>query len=482
MEKEYIQILNRIYSLKSEIDTFRPIPPDVEGRIVQKLRLDWNYNSLAIEGNSLNYGETIAFIMHGVTAKGKPLKDHLDLKGHNKAIDFIMEIVKNFDRFTESDLRQLHELILVEPYEVDAVTPDGKPTKKMITIGSYKTSANHVQTKTGEIHYYASVEDTPAKMTDLMRWFNKMNHDSEVHPLIFATFFHHKFVAIHPFDDGNGRMARLLMNLILLKNHFPPIVVKLADRNEYYGALAQADAGDMSALISFLGENLIHSLEICLKGAKGESIDDADDLDKEIALFKKEAIGNKVRIKEVFTNEVGERIVSSVFKPFLFQLLEKSKSFSELFINIENKILKIDLVTNFGNSEKWCTYKDFKVENLNLSDFNVGKIFVFRFNDFIIKDNPFSVELLIFFKLQKLEYTVSYYFADKDEYQSESYEFEYFHGSITKMYHEDFDYRKFVSLIYSEFLKKVRNKKLNTDCCDLESLSKVYLSTLEKMH
>ena len=151
---------------------------------MQKLRLEWNYHSNAIEGNRLNYGETVAFLMTGITAKGKSLKDHLNIRGHNEAILFLLSIVKDERNFTESDIRALHEMILVEPYDSPAKTADGTPTKKRITLGEYKTSANHVKTITGEIHYYASPEETPAKMQELMDWYKEASQHKEIHPFI----------------------------------------------------------------------------------------------------------------------------------------------------------------------------------------------------------------------------------------------------------------------------------------------------------
>src|ERR1700761_7605708 len=153
-------IINEVDALKKQVDTLRPLPPDVEGKVFQKLRLDWNYNSNAIEGNKLNYGETVAFLMEGITAKGKPLKDHLDIRGHNAAIDFLLELMKDSRLMTETDIRSLHEIILVEPYDSPAKTAEGYPTTKRINLGQYKTSPNHVKTSTGEIHYYATPEET----------------------------------------------------------------------------------------------------------------------------------------------------------------------------------------------------------------------------------------------------------------------------------------------------------------------------------
>src|ERR1700761_4378097 len=136
------EILQEVDTLKKQIDDMRPLPPDVEGRVMQKLRLDWNYHSNAIEGNRLNYGETVAFLMEGITAKGKPLKDHLDIRGHNEAINFLLEIVKDTRPLSEADIRALHKMILVEPYKVPAQTAEGAATTKQITLGEYKTAPN----------------------------------------------------------------------------------------------------------------------------------------------------------------------------------------------------------------------------------------------------------------------------------------------------------------------------------------------------
>lgn len=90
-----LDIIESVNVLKVEVDALRPLPTETEQRIMQKLRLDWNYHSNSIEGNQLNYGETVAFLMHGLTAKGKPLKDHLDIRGHDKAIKFLTSLVKD---------------------------------------------------------------------------------------------------------------------------------------------------------------------------------------------------------------------------------------------------------------------------------------------------------------------------------------------------------------------------------------------------
>ncbi|MBS1520533.1 MAG: Fic family protein [Bacteroidetes bacterium] len=344
-------ILKEVDGLKKQIDDLRPLPDDIEGRVMQKLRLDWNYNSNAIEGNKLNYGETTALLMHGITAKGKPLKDHLDIQGHNDAINFLLAIIKEDRPFTEIDIRQLHEIILVKPSTVKARTDDGKSTTKRIKLGVYKTSRNYVETITGETHYYVSPEETPAKMQELMEWYNEISYIKGIHPVVIAALYHHKFVEIHPFDDGNGRLARILMNLILMKNGYPPVVIKKENRENYYSLLSRADANDSWPFVEYIIERLNNSLQIYLRAAKGGDIDDDEDLDKEIALFKmnlqsKMASNQKVSPKAIY-NVCIEDIL-----PLLNDLVRKVSELEDLFYKKNNryKIEYTNLVEDLKDS------------------------------------------------------------------------------------------------------------------------------------
>lgn len=330
MKKELTNLLAKIDDLKREIEAMRPLPPEREGRIFQKLRLDWNFHSNAIEGNSLTYGETNAFLMEGLTAKGKPLKDHLDLKGHNEAIDFLRHFIDKNEEITERDVRELHKMILVEPYKSKAISPGGQPSEKTIQIGQYKTQPNHVQTATGEMFYFASPEETPARMHDLMVWYRA--NRSTLHPVELAALFHYDFVRIHPFDDGNGRMSRLLMNFILMQFGFPPIVIKASKdkKAEYFYALQMADKGGKDVFVEYIGEQLVHSMEVYLRGARGEDISEVDDLDKEIELLKKSFGEDKIKEKRDVAS-IQLFIKNSVY-PLLSHLNEKCNQLDSLFL------------------------------------------------------------------------------------------------------------------------------------------------------
>jgi len=330
-------ILKEVDALKKQIDDLRPLPADVEGRVMQKLRLDWNYHSNAIEGNRLTYGETAGLLMEGITAKGKPLKDHLDIQGHNEAINFLLSIVKDIRPISEADIRNLHKMILVKPYDVKAQTEDGLPTIKHITIGEYKTSPNHVETATGETHYYATPGETPAKMQELMNWYAEISKESTIHPVVIAALFHHKFVAIHPFDDGNGRLSRILMNLILMQKGYPPVIIKMNDRQNYYALLSRADSGDNWPFIEYVIERLKGSLQLFLKAATGGDIEEDEDIDKEIELLRIQLKGDTT-VEDKKTPPTMNRIFIENIFPLSERIINKLKPFESYFFLNENFI------------------------------------------------------------------------------------------------------------------------------------------------
>lgn len=377
-ELSKIPQIAEIDNLKREVDLLRPLSKETEQRILQKFRLDWNYHSNAIEGNPYTYGETVAFLMEGITAKGKTLKDHLDIKGHDESITYLLKVVKDKEyQLTEVEIRNLHKLLLKEPYLSDAITAEGIPTKKEIKLGEYKQTPNHVKTPTGAIHYYASVEETPIKMGELMNWYTKIKDNKEVHPLVIATLFHHQLVAIHPFDDGNGRMARLLMNLILLQKGFPAIVVKQEDRMNYYQVLRQADASEYLPIIEYMGEVLKHSLGIYLRGAKGEPVDDKGDIKKEVALLKQtietQLKGQKREFDELQkAKEITlKSSIIKVFEAFLNEITPVKELFAE-----EKILIGVHYATS---NHGYNNFLDFKKAILEIKNLEFTEIYL-RYN------------------------------------------------------------------------------------------------------
>ena len=303
--------LDRTDALRADLDAMRPLDADRLGAAVQRLRIEWTYHSNAIEGNSLTYGETRALLMHGVTADGKPLKDHLDIQGHREALDYLEQVVRSDAPLTLAAVREMHGLLLGEPYETWAETPDGQRVRRTITPGEFKAMPNHVRTETGETHYYARPEEVPALMQSLVDVVR--DGAGTVHPVVFASDVHHRFAAIHPFDDGNGRMARLLMNLVLMRAGYPPAVLRQENRPAYYGALAAADGGDLGPLVRFVASELEATMALYLRALRGEP--DPDEFGRRLALLKRE-VETRAKVWNR-SSETLASILSGVIEPLV---------------------------------------------------------------------------------------------------------------------------------------------------------------------
>ena len=321
-----------------EIDSMRPISAEVENRVMQKFKIEWNYHSNALEGNTLTFGETAAFLAQGLTASGKPFKDYLDIRGHDKVIDVLADLVRGSEPLTESLIRQLHEILLVEPYEVKGLSLDGLQTFRRVEIGKYKSAPNHVITTTGATHYFSSPSETPAHMQKLLEWCREETAQKSMHPIAFASLFHHRFVNIHPFDDGNGRMARILMNLILMQSKQLVAIIKTEFKNDYLFALSKADAGEPDDLINFIGGCVANSAETFLKAANGEPIDNLSDFDMRLELLRKavetqgrDTAGSRTTEQQ---NYVIERFVVPLFESVLGRLSHIEPLFAQTESNI----------------------------------------------------------------------------------------------------------------------------------------------------
>lgn len=333
--------LEQAVTLKAELDALRPLNPEQEKRIWQKFRFDWNYHSNNIEGNSLTFGETKSLLLHNITAQGKSLKDHIEITGHNEAIDALVDLARGNAPLTEIFFRQLHVLILRERYQVDAITAEGAPTRRWIEVGQYKTGQNHVQTVTGEIFRFAEPMDVPGKMHTLLQTINKLQAPSSAEVVLVAAKAHYDFVLIHPFDDGNGRMARLLMNLILIKYGFPPAIIKTEDKTNYFSALRQADGGQFEVFVEYIAGCVAASLQIMLAGARGENIDEPNEQQKKIALFAKLLNQTVPRLNQNKNLQSIQWLFDKSFVPVFTRQSENDSAFHAIY-------QKIDTVLNMG--------------------------------------------------------------------------------------------------------------------------------------
>jgi len=239
------QFLSRISEKKQKLDALRPIPPIVLESIKQALSIEWTYNSNSIEGNTLTLQETKMVIEEGFTIKGKSLREHFEAVNHQDAIELVESLVHPTYTLNAKDILSVHHLVL-QRIEKDFA-------------GRYRTSgvrisgANFIPPNALKVDEY---------IEDLIHWVNK--ESQQLSAIIRATIFHHRFVWIHPFFDGNGRSVRLLFNLLLMKEGYPPAIILRNDRKKYYTALNKANEGDYSKLLLLTFQALERSLDIYL--------------------------------------------------------------------------------------------------------------------------------------------------------------------------------------------------------------------------
>lgn len=245
LSKKTINILEEKLKL---LNTHRPISSSIVKKIKEQFEIEMTYNSNAIEGNSLTLKETYLVISEGITIKGKPLKDHLEAKDHKEALDFLYELIDKDKKITVSEylVRQLHQLVVSKSHSDIA----GKYREGNVII----TGSNHTPPEGFQI---------PHEMKELISWLNK---DPKKHHVIeLAALLHHKLVYIHPFSDGNGRMARLVMNVLIMKAGYPLAIILRNDRKRYYRILSEADEGRYEPLCEFIAQSVIRTLNIYLK-------------------------------------------------------------------------------------------------------------------------------------------------------------------------------------------------------------------------
>ena len=381
--------LAKVDELRAELDALRPLPKETEQRVMQKLRLEWNYHSAKIEGGELTFGETKALLLFGITAGQKPLKDHLEMKGHNEAINILLDFAQEKRLLNEFTIRELHQLILGrEPFQAEAETADGQRTSRTITPGRYKKEPNHVMTPTGEMFYFARPEETEEKMQKLVEWYRKEHEKNDTHPVLLAAEFHYRFVRIHPFDDGNGRMARLLMNLILMQHGLPPAVIQ-SDREQkeqYYRVLQAADAGDIEPFVEYIAREVARSLDIMVRAAKGESIEDPDDVYKEIALLNKQlestdAHNARVARSTDIIRSVCMDVIAPLFERIAGELSLLDKWFDKKVISVsfQGQVVSLSYDTNNShNSYTWFVRptksKKHNFKILELADMTLSRL------------------------------------------------------------------------------------------------------------
>lgn len=234
-------VLKKINALKVKIDAHRPFDSHLLKQVREYFRIGMAYSSNALEGNSLTETETKIVIEDGITIGGKPLRDHLEALGHSEAYDLLFRLAKH-QGITEANVKELHRLFY---YRIDAKQA-GKYRKSRVII----TGTDFIP-------------PGPERIPEMMKTFVERipDHRAAYHPVEFAAIIHKELVTVHPFIDGNGRAARLLMNLALLQAGYPLAIIPPILRREYLDTLNKTHKGDNGPFISFIAG-------ICYESAK----------------------------------------------------------------------------------------------------------------------------------------------------------------------------------------------------------------------
>ena len=237
---------DRLYEKKAMLQNSRPLPNIALQKIKEALSIEWTYNSNSIEGNNLTLRETQMVLQEGITIKGKSLREHFEAKNHEMALNFLYKLIDENHLLSSKDILSLHELVL-RSIEDDFAG-------RLRNAGVRIAGANFLP---------PNAQKVSGLLDELIEFVN--TNTLGLNDIELATVFHHKFVWIHPFFDGNGRTVRLAMNLLLMRSGFPPAIILKNDRKKYYDALNSANKGNYSKLALLMSQALERTLNIYLQ-------------------------------------------------------------------------------------------------------------------------------------------------------------------------------------------------------------------------
>lgn len=236
---------DRIDIKKNKLDKHRPLPKNTLISLRENMLVQWTYNSNAIEGNTLTLSET-KVVLEGITIGGKSVREHLEVINHKDAILFLEELVKKDEPLSEWNIKSLHQLILKN---IDHENAGVYRTENVVISG-----AKHRPIE----HYLVKEQMEQLAEQSIKEWM-------KLHPVERAARLHGEFVMIHPFVDGNGRTARLLLNFELMKQSYPPMIITKEMRPQYYDALDLAHTtGDYGSFLKLVAECVETSLDLWL--------------------------------------------------------------------------------------------------------------------------------------------------------------------------------------------------------------------------
>jgi len=244
-------ILKVIQEKKARLDAQRPLPADMQRNFLEWFRIELTYTSNAIEGNTLSRAQTALVVEKGITVEGKSITEHLEAINHAKAFEYIQSLEsQEIANITERTILDIHSIIL------HGIDPSN--------AGRYRTVPVRIA---GSTVILPNPLKVPNLMNDYIAWLHKQKRSA----VDLAAEAHIRLVSIHPFTDGNGRTARLLMNLMLMQNGYPPAIIRKEDRNTYINSIEKGQlTSDFSDYYPFIFRAVERSLDIYLEALEGD--------------------------------------------------------------------------------------------------------------------------------------------------------------------------------------------------------------------
>ena len=246
-------LLAQIDAKRDELAQRRPLSPTEAARLSEYLDVEWTYHSNSIEGSTLTRQETLVVLKHGLTVGGKSLVEHLEAINHKRAIDFVEHLASQSEPPTENDIRAIHRLVVQSIDDENA--------------GVYRQRQVYIA---GSEHIPPSPEAVSGRMAEFAEWLAR---SCDLHPVNRAAHAHFWLVDIHPFVDGNGRVARLLMNLLLLQTGYPIAIIRTEERMAYYDTLEAGHAGRLDDFLLLVAQAVDRTADLFLSATELFTID-----------------------------------------------------------------------------------------------------------------------------------------------------------------------------------------------------------------
>ncbi|MEQ9442905.1 MAG: Fic family protein [Cyclobacteriaceae bacterium] len=336
--------LAEINQRKREIEEVGAFSEEVRRRINYRFRLDWNYYSNRMEGGTLTREETRSIMVGNIDVHRKPVKDVMEMSGHDRVVREMLSVGKGEKRLSEKRIKDIHRAIMHEEDE-----------SKAQFIGEWKKEPNEIINYQNEKIDFCPPNEVAEQMHQLLDRTNaaidhiERGKKDAPHPVLLASNFQIDYLTIHPFYDGNGRTARILSNLILIAHGLPPVVVTDEEKQIYYRYLSDIQthssgrqSGDRNLFHEFMCDLVLRSLQLVQDAIAGKDLTQEEDVEKELRLIEQQL---KLKAEEtpIYTLERAKEIIDHSLLPLFNELREKLKPFERLF---ERQLVSISVDGN----------------------------------------------------------------------------------------------------------------------------------------